>query len=128
MKMSYRKKNGILLTFFTALLLFGFLHTNADPMWLPGFILIFISIFLFFTKEQVFNSWKKFAIWYIPISAILIFLSPTGHSSGLGGPSLAIDREAATMFLSGLYLIISLLIITIKSISLRNQEKKQKLN
>jgi len=99
----------------------------GQPVGLLSLSLIIISIILFFTKEQVFKIWKRFAVWFLPIILFFILITPAG-CGGLLGAGCLFDKEIATMTFSGLFFIISLLIITIKSISLRNQEKKQKLN
>ena len=85
---------------------------------LPSSLLL-VSLTLLFTREEVFHSWKKFVIVYLPIATILLFI--TAGESG-GGIGLArIDGEIISWFLSGLFLIISLLIIGIKSWRLRGK-------
>ena len=90
------------------------------------FVLFFGSLFLIFftllfTKEAVWNKWKKFGIWYIPLATFLIFLAPSS-SGGSFGYSMGFDREGVAMFTSGLFLIISLIIITIKSYKLHQKK------
>lgn len=70
---------------------------------------IIILVILFFLSELVFNSWLRFAKYYLPIVAILIFLSPTIDSSILG-----FDKEFMTWVLSGIFFIVSLGIIIFK--------------
>jgi len=80
-----------------------------------------ISFALFFTREQVFNSWARFTKWYIPIVAVLILFASDGGGFfiGFGG---GFDREGMIWFTSGLFLTISLLLIAIKSWRLRKQQ------
>ncbi len=133
--MNHRKKIGILLILSSIIFVVGYLifyldtkeiccYRSADkigqPLGIGGLSLSIIFLILLFTKEAVFNSWKKFGIWYIPLAAILIFLAPSS-SGGSFGYSMGFDREAVTMFTSGLFLIISLLIIITKSWRLRGK-------
>ncbi len=82
-----------------------------------SFSLFVISLILFFLREEVFHSWKKFAIIYLPIAALILFV--TAGESG-GGIGLArIDSEIISWWLSGLFIFISLIIIAVKSWKLR---------
>ncbi len=120
--MKYKKNIMILLVIsFIATLVIFYFFTEMDPNWLLTFSLSLIFFILLFTKEAVFNAWKKFGIWYIPLAAILIFLAPS-DSGGSFGFSMGIDREGATMFLSAIFLIASLIIIILKSIKARKQK------
>ena len=117
--MNYKKNIMILLVIsFIATLVIFYFFTEMDPNWLSTFSLSLIFFILLFTKEAIFNAWKKFGIWYILLTALLIFLAPSS-SGGSFGYSMGFDREGITMFLSALFLIISLLIIAIKSWKLR---------
>ncbi len=83
--------------------------------------LFLTSLILLFTREEVFHSWKKFVIGYLPIALILLFLTAGESGGGIG--FAAIDGEIISWWLAGLFLIISLLIIGIKSWKLRDREK-----
>ena len=93
----------------------------AEPLFFFLAALVPVFIILIFTKQQVFTTWKKFAIPYLIISAIILLI-PSGGMGGFmgGGP----DNEFFTIMLSGLFLIISILIIAIKSYKLRKKEKQ----
>ncbi len=97
---------------------FKYTNTIGQPLVLFLGFLSLIFLILLFTKEAIFNAWKKFGIWYIPLAAFLIFLAPP-DSGGSFGFSMGIDREGATMFLSAIFLIASLIIIILKSIKAR---------
>ena len=73
--------------------------------------LLIVLILLLFFRESVFQSWKKFALIYIPISIILVFLAPEYADSGFGGVRYALDKERATWLLGGIFLITSIFII-----------------
>jgi len=110
----------LVISFIATLVIFYF-FTEMDPNWLSTFSLSLIFFILLFTKEAIFNAWKKFGVWYIPLAAVLIFLAPSG-SGGNFGYSMSIDREGATIFLSAIFIIVSLIIIILKSIKLRKQD------
>lgn len=87
-----------------------------------SFILFTPSIFLIspilvFTHEEVFHSWKKFALGYLPVAAIILFITAGESGGGIG--AARIDGEIISWFLSGLFLFISLIIIAVKSWKLR---------
>ncbi|MDD5652459.1 MAG: hypothetical protein PHX98_03640, partial [Candidatus Moranbacteria bacterium] len=70
-----------------------------------------LFLFLSFFKEKIFIVWSKFAKIYLPIAAILIFITP----DSTGSIFLDLDKEMATWFLAAIFLISSLGIIIYKS-------------
>jgi hypothetical protein len=84
-----------------------------------SFVVFIFSIPLYFLKEGVYFAWRKFALWYLPIVAILI-LSAGGGSNGFN-PGYGMDTESLTFFFSGLFALISLVLIIYKSIKLRGK-------
>ena len=90
----------------------------GQPLVFLFLSLILIFFIFIFTNPQVFTTWKKFAIPYIAISAlILIFASDSGGSWGVG--SIIDDREGISIILSILFFVISLILIAVKSWRLR---------
>lgn len=99
----------------------------GEGILLPGFffsgIIAIISFILLFLKKQIFTTWRKFAIYFIAISAIWIIIAPEGCGSGFGGfGGCVFDKETTAMFTAGLFLVISLLLIALKSWKLRKSE------
>ncbi|MFC1775669.1 hypothetical protein ACFLY0_02360 [Patescibacteria group bacterium] len=94
----------------------------GQPLSLLFLSLVVIFTFLFFAKKMVFTTWKKFAIPYLIFSTIILLI-PSGGMGGFmgGGP----DNEFFAIILSGLFLIISLLIIAIKSWKLRKMNSAE---
>lgn len=76
-----------------------------------------LSAILYFLREEVFRSWARFAKWYLIASLVLLVLGSNQHggyiSTGLN------DRESMTWFLSGLFFVVSLILIAYKSFRLR---------
>lgn len=93
-----------------------------DWLWQPlsfAIPIFFVSILTYRMREEIFHSWLRFAYWWIPISVLIIFTTPTtDHSWAIGGPT----RETMSFVMSGLFLAVSLLIVGIKSLTLRNKE------
>ncbi len=129
--MSYRKKISLLmiLVFFWAVVGYFFAEIvrlksfdNLDiyfgiPLFLFSLVFIILLFFFLFTKEIVFNSWKKFAKIFISIAMILIIITPTQYGGIVG-----IDKESATWSLASLFLLASLTIIIWKSIELKRKK------
>ncbi len=82
---------------------------------------VIISVLLMFVKSEVFDLWKKFAIPYF-IIYLIITMIPINRTGSMGtGPY--ITEEILAMFLSGIFLISSIVLITYKSIQLKNYLK-----
>jgi hypothetical protein len=77
-------------------------------------ILFLLSIISFFIREQVFKLWLKFVYVWVPLSMILVFIMPD-----YGSPFMRINKPNTSLAMSGLFLIISLVIIISKSIKLK---------
>ena len=114
-------------------LMFGFI---ADNEYCGGFdqlctsigliLMIFIptlvfSIVTYFIKDQVFYIWRNFSFFWIPITLVLIFLTP----ETTGNMLFDMDKQFVAMVLSGLYIIISLFLIIIMSIVTHLKSKKK---
>lgn len=91
------------------------IYRYLDYQWITGFFLFFSAILipicflLFFIKKEVFRAWSKFAIWWIPFSAALLYVTP--EYQGGWGLSFPFDREISLWVTSGGFLLISFLLI-----------------
>lgn len=91
------------------------IYSYLDYQWITGFLLFFsatltlVCFLLFLTKEEVFRTWSKFIIWWIPLSAALLYVTP--EYQGGWGISFPLDREIVLWFTSGSFLLVSLIII-----------------
>lgn len=90
----------------------------GQPLGIISICLFVISLALLFTKHQIFTTWSKFAMIFLPIATVLVAITPT-----IGGAIIDFDKESLALFLSGVFLIASLAIITVKSLKLRRKEK-----
>ncbi len=86
----------------------------GDPIFYgAGALAIVFLVLLFFKKA--FSAWKKFAIWFVPLAALLFIFYPDPGSGDLFSPY----PETVFQWVSILYIIISLVIITIVSLRKR---------
>ncbi len=93
----------------------------GEPIVLLSFSTLPVLFLLLFTKQAVYETWKKFALIFIPITIVWIFTAP---SSCGGYLPMCITKELASMFSAGLFFLISLLIIIIKSIKLTEKPEQ----
>jgi len=84
--------------FFIAMILFIF------PFVLP------FSLVTYFLPESVFRAWITFAKWWVPAQIILVLFTP--ESSGGFFVSI-IDKQLVAIVFSGIFTVISLLIVLI---------------
>ena len=75
----------------------------GETLLLIAPILIFFSLITFWMKEEVFQRWFKFAVWYIPLLTLGIIFYPTGGGMMAG----SFDSLVLTIFLS-IFVIISI--------------------
>jgi len=87
------------------------LNRIGDPLFygmgalaLVFFILLFVS--------HAFSTWKKFAIWFVPLVTLLFIFYPDPGSGDLFSPY----PEQVFQWISGLYILISVVIIAIASL------------
>jgi uncharacterized membrane protein SirB2 len=80
----------------------------------PIFFLIGLMSWVKNKSEKVFTAWWKIARIYIPTALILILLSPKtggGLIIGMGG---GFDREGTIWFTSGLFFLITFIMLPLK--------------
>ena len=99
----------------------GYIDNFNNIAQVAGFFSIsifIISLILLFSREEIFHTWKKFAIIYILLSLIIITLAPTSAPN-----IISFDKESATLWLAVIFLIVSLAIIIVKTVKLRREER-----
>lgn len=129
------KRNMLIIGLSGTILLFGAFYSQTSGLcnydnlcWdtinsTAGFfflfpVMILSSLVTWWLNDQIFNSWRRFAYWWIPLSALIIFTTPTtDHSWALGGPT----RQTMSFVMSGLFLFISLIIIAYKYFKLKKK-------
>jgi len=81
-------------------------------------VVFLLSLITYKMKEQVFNSWIKFTIWFVPLTMFLIFITPDSSGS-FGLPTFG--KEVVAFLLTALFTIISILIILVQFFTSRKQ-------
>ncbi len=74
------------------------------------------SIITYFTSDSVFQSWKCFLGWWIPLSTILVLLTPETTGSSFVP---FVGRGHIAIFLTVAVIVISLILIAYKSWQVR---------
>ncbi len=99
--------------------------SSYQYIFIPTLAILLSLIPLIFLKQAVYRAWRKFAVVALPIIILIIAVSPEYSGSGLGGPNLGLTRETAALTFSTIFIIISLVIIIIKSIKSRGKKQRQ---
>ena len=79
-------------------------------------VALLFSLITYKMRDEVSRAWIKFTTWWVPLQILLVALTP--ESSG-GYFVVILDTQFAAIILSGLFVIISLLLIVVKFFSLR---------
>ncbi|MFC1608810.1 hypothetical protein ACFL2R_03050 [Patescibacteria group bacterium] len=90
----------------------GFIHKFDEviqTVFYFAFAIGIVSLGLYFTGQKSFNIWKKFSMIYLPVALILVLMSPSVNMQFIG-----VDRELVTLWLAGIFFVISLIIIFTK--------------
>jgi hypothetical protein len=91
------------------------LNNIGDPIFYGMGALSIVFLALLFAKKS-FRAWKKFAIWFIPLATLLFIFYPDPGAGDYFSPA----PEQLFQWVSGLYIIISLIIITISRLKNKN--------
>lgn len=89
------------------------LFSSSMVLFVFPFIFLF-SLITYFLKESVFRAWVNFAKWWVPLQILLVLITP--ESSGGYFVSI-VDKQFVALILSGIFAVISLLIVIWKSIT-----------
>ena len=84
------------------------LNRIGDPLFYGMAALVVIFLVLYFLPKA-WDTWKKFALWFVPITAVLFIVYPEPESWDL-------PQEPVFKFISGVYVVVSLLIILYSSL------------
>ncbi|MFA5830243.1 MAG: hypothetical protein WC878_00260 [Candidatus Paceibacterota bacterium] len=89
----------------------------------PIIILGTLLTFLRTKSKESFQLWQNFAVVWIPLSLLLIAISPAQSDCFFGSGFICngFDREGMIWFTAGIFFIVSLAIIAVKSWKLRGK-------
>ncbi len=80
----------------------------GQPLFMGSIALVIVFLILFFLPPIYFKAWLKYAAWFIPVAVIWIAMSDVTCGGYL---PLCFDKELATWWSSGLYIVLSLVVI-----------------
>jgi len=74
-------------------------------------------------SKESFDLWRNFTVFWIPLSVLLIVISPAQSDCFFGSGFICngFDREGMIWFTAGIFFIVSLIIISVKSWKLRGK-------
>lgn len=81
--------------------------------------LFFFSLVTYWMREGVYQSWFRFARWWIPLSMLLILIMPSDTGGGGFGPQLSLGKGDVALATSFLFALISVTLIAYKFFTLR---------
>ena len=83
----------------------------GEPILFGGIALSVVFFVLLFTHQYAFSAWKKFAVWYVPIAALIMAFYPTPP-----GNFIVFSPQPSTVvyYLSLIYVIASVVIIALQ--------------
>jgi hypothetical protein len=93
-----------------------------EPLSFASIVIALVLFILIFLSKKYFNTWKKFAWWYIPTAAVLVTLSPVSASFSL------FERQYMVMLSSIIFVAFSLGIFGWKWWRLRKEEEHLEAN
>lgn len=88
---------------------YNLIFNVAHPVMYGGAALTVVFVLLY-AFPQAFSTWKKFAVWFVPLAALLFIFYPDPGSGDLLSPM----PEQLFQWISVLYVAVSSLIIILK--------------
>lgn len=88
----------------------------GQPLFYGSIAVSIIFLLLFFLSQQYFKNWLKYVAWIIPVSILWIALEPVTC-----GSMVCFDKELATWWASGIYLVLSLAVIIVTYLTRRGR-------
>ena len=88
---------------------------SLETMLLPVIPLFIFYLILFFLKDDVYRTWSKFVIWWIPLSMLAIFMAPEYSHDWM----FRVEKGSVALAMSAIFIIVSILIIGVKYFALK---------
>jgi len=85
----------------------------------PILPLFFFSLITYWMREEVYQTWFRFARWWIPLSMLLILIMPSDTGSGSFGPQLSLGKGDIALVTTFIFTLISLTLIAYKHFTLK---------
>lgn len=82
----------------------------GEPLYRIAFFAgVSYSLILLTRESHTLSTWVRFSTWWVPLTFILIAISPS--TNGTWSPVLSLTKESMTWLMGGLFTIISLAIV-----------------
>ncbi len=94
----------------------SFSFTLLKPLWVFGLFSLPVYMVLIFVRNSAWKAWLQFSSWWLPLSVIVIAITPTWSSSWFS--FFSIVKEDSAIIMASLFTIISLILISWKQFSL----------
>lgn len=95
-----------------------FFLTGIAMIFFPIFPLFFFSLLTYKMRQESYETWFRFARWWIPLSMILVLLAPEYSNDWM----FPITKGSVAFITSILFTPISLILITWKWFTLRGKK------
>ena len=79
--------------------------------------LLLFSLISYKLQDEVFSTWVKFAKWWVLGTILLVLITPAQDSS-----LLPVTKEIVSLFSTGVFTLVSLIVIVAKSVSLKGKK------
>ena len=89
------------------------------PLYLFSSAFLLVAIILAFVPRTIFNSWLRLAAWFVPLSLIIIFITPVTSNSWM--PIFFVSREEISLYLGIAFSAVSIILVIYKYLSLRRR-------
>ena len=88
---------------------------------IPVLPLLMFSLVTYFLRDEIFQAWIRFAIWWVPLTMVVIAISPGNDSTFLAPSTKAIF---GLLFLI-LFVVVSIAIIIRKLVATPSEKTRQ---
>lgn len=81
----------------------------TDPLYFYSLGFALGAFILLFIDRTIFNKWLRFAVWWVPISIVLIAITPS--TSGQWLPLYFIGKSLLALILGGIFSLITIVLV-----------------
>lgn len=81
----------------------------SDPLYFYSLGFALGAFILLFINHTIFKKWVRFAVWWIPLSIILIAVTPS--TSGQWLPLFFVGKSLLSLILGGVFSVVTVLIV-----------------
>lgn len=94
-----------------------FIFTVIKPVRIYSLYAVIPTLAVLFISPRVFNTWFKFALGWLALSVVFITFTPTWSNTWM--PLYSFVKEDTAKVMAVLFTLISLVLITVKSLAVR---------